>query len=43
LRTDNANLDARVVTRSLELVEVRAALQESEAERIRLEQLVSRA
>ena len=43
LRTDNANLDARVVTRSLELVEVRAALQESEAERIRLTQLVSRA
>jgi len=43
LRTDNANLDARIVTRSLELVEVRAALQESEAERIRLTQLVSRA
>ncbi len=43
LRTDNANLDARVVTRSLELVEVRAALQESEAERVRLQQLVSRA
>ncbi len=43
LRTDNANLDARVVTRSLELVEIRAALEESEAQRIRLEQLVSRA
>lgn len=43
LRADNANLDARVITRSLELVEVRAALQESEAERIRLERLVSRA
>jgi DNA-binding response OmpR family regulator len=43
LRTDNANLDARVVTRSLELVETRAALQASEAERLRLEQLVSRA
>ena len=43
LRADNANLDARVVTRSLELVEVRAALQESEAERARLAQLVSRA
>jgi DNA-binding response OmpR family regulator len=42
LRADNANLDARVVTRSLELVEVRAALQESEAERVRLEQLVRR-
>ena len=42
LRTDNANLDARVVTRSLELVEIRAALEESEAQRIRLEQLVSR-
>ena len=43
LRVDNANLDARVVTRSLELVDVRAALQESEAERMRLMQLVSRA
>ena len=43
LRTDNANLDARVITRSIELGEIRAALQESEAERIRLQQLVSRA
>lgn len=43
LRADNANLDARIVTRSLELVEIRAALHESEAERVRLQQLVSRA
>jgi len=43
LQTDNANLDARVVTRSIELKEMQAALEQSEAERIRLEQLVSRA
>jgi len=43
LRADNANLDARVITRSIELGEIKAALQESEAERIRLQQLVSRA
>jgi DNA-binding response OmpR family regulator len=43
LQADNANLDARVVTRSIELKEMRAALEQSEAERIRLEQLVSRA
>lgn len=43
LRADNATLDARVVTRSLELGEIRAALQHSEAERLRLQQLVSRA
>src|SRR5262245_43306307 len=43
LRADNANLDARVVSRSLELVDVRAALQESEAERLRLQLLVNRA
>jgi DNA-binding response OmpR family regulator len=43
LRADNATLDARVVTRAIELGEVRAALEQSEAERIRLQQLVSRA
>lgn len=43
LRADNATLDARVITRSIELGEMRAALQESEAERLRLQQLVSRA
>ena len=42
LRADNANLDARVVTRSIELGEIRAALRESEAERLRLQKLVSR-
>ena len=42
LRADNANLDARVVTRSIELGEMRAALQQSEAERERLRQLVAR-
>ena len=42
LRADNATLDARVITRSLELGEIRAALQQSEAERVRLQQLVSR-
>jgi DNA-binding response OmpR family regulator len=42
LRADNATLDARVITRSIELGEMRAALQESEAERQRLQQLVSR-
>ena len=40
LRADNSNLDARVVTRSIELGEMRAALQQSEAERLRLQQLV---
>ena len=43
LRADNATLDARVITRSIELGEIRAALQHSEAERLRLQQLVSRA
>lgn len=38
LRADNATLDARVVTRSIELGETRAALMESEAERLRLRQ-----
>ena len=42
LRADNATLDARVITRAIELGEIRAALQESEAERIRLQHLVSR-
>jgi len=42
LRADNATLDARVVTRSIELGETRAALMESEAERLRLQQLVIR-
>lgn len=42
LRADNATLDARVITRSLELGEMRVALEQSEAERVRLQQLVSR-
>jgi DNA-binding response OmpR family regulator len=42
LRHDNAALDARVVTRAIELGEIRAAFERSEAERLRLEQLVSR-
>ncbi|WP_294121191.1 response regulator [Sphingomonas sp.] len=42
LRIDNATLDARVITRAIELGETRAALQQSEAERLRLQQLVSR-
>lgn len=42
LRADNATLDARVITRSIELGETRAALKQSEAERKRLQQLVSR-
>lgn len=42
LRADNATLDARVVTRSIELGEMRTALQQSEAERLRLQRLVSR-
>jgi len=42
LRADNATLDARVVTRSIELGETRAALMESEAERLRLQQLIIR-
>jgi DNA-binding response OmpR family regulator len=43
LRADNATLDARVVTRAIELGEARAALMQSEAERLRLEQLVRKA
>jgi two-component system, OmpR family, phosphate regulon response regulator PhoB len=42
LKHDNAALDARVVTRAIELGEVRAAFEKSEAERLRLEQLVGR-
>jgi DNA-binding response OmpR family regulator len=42
LRADNATLDARVVSRAIELGEIRAALMQSEAERLRLEQLVAR-
>lgn len=40
LRNDNAVLDARVVTRAIELGEVRDRLRVSEAERQRLESLV---
>jgi DNA-binding response OmpR family regulator len=43
LRADNATLDARVISRAIELSEIRAALEQSEAERLRLEQLVRRA
>jgi len=42
LRRDNATLDARVVTRAIELGEVRARLLESEAERRRLAGMVGR-
>jgi two-component system, OmpR family, phosphate regulon response regulator PhoB len=42
LRSDNATLDARVITRAIELGELRSALQQSEAERVRLQRLVSR-
>ena len=42
LRLDNATLDARVVTRAIELGEVRARLLESEAERRRLAGMVVR-
>jgi two-component system, OmpR family, phosphate regulon response regulator PhoB len=42
LRADNATLDARVITRAIELGETRAALEESEAERARLQRLVTR-
>jgi hypothetical protein len=43
LRHDNAALDARVITRAIELGEIRAKFAESEAERLRLQQMVSRA
>ena len=41
LRADNATLDARVVTRAIELGEVRAALEASESERVRLASQIS--
>ena len=43
LRDDKATLDARVVTRAIQLGEMRVALEASEAERIRLERIVGRA
>lgn len=43
LRSDNATLDARIVTRAIELGEMRQALQESELERRRLTRLVGNA
>lgn len=43
LREDNAALDARVVTRAIELGEARDRLRASEAERDRLAQIVGRA
>jgi len=42
LKHDNATLDARVVTRAIEIGEIRAALEQSEAERLRLQRLVAR-
>ena len=42
LLDDKATLDARVVTRAIQLGEMRAALEASEAERIRLELIVGR-
>ena len=42
LRLDNATLDARVVTRAIELGEMRVRLLESEAERRRLAGMVGR-
>jgi len=41
LRADNATLDARVVTRAIELGEMRVALAASEVERVRLAGIVS--
>ena len=43
LRDDNAVLDARVVTRAIELGETREQLRASEAERLRLAAMVNRA
>ena len=37
LRNDNAALDARIVTKAIELGELRARLRDTEAERLRLE------
>jgi len=42
LKHDNAALDARVVSRAIELSEIRAALQQSEAELLRLQRLIAR-
>ncbi len=42
LRADNATLDARVVTRAIELGEMRVALKASEDARVRLETLMRR-
>lgn len=42
LRNDNAALDARVASRAIELGEIREALEQSEAERQRLQRMVSR-
>jgi DNA-binding response OmpR family regulator len=42
LRHDNAALDARVISRVIELGEIKAALEQSEAERLRLQLLVGR-
>ncbi|QNN64781.1 response regulator transcription factor [Sphingomonas rhizophila] len=42
LREDNAVLDARVITRAIELGEARAALQASEAGLLRLQKIVAR-
>jgi len=41
LKADNANLDARVVSRAIEIGEIRAALEQSELERLRLQALVA--
>jgi DNA-binding response OmpR family regulator len=41
LREDNAALDARIVTRAIELGEMRDRLHSSEAERRRLQQLIA--
>ena len=43
LLDDKATLDARVVTRAIQLGEMRVALEASEAERVRLELIVGRA
>ncbi len=42
LKHDNATLDARVITRAIEIGEIKAALEKSESERLRLQQLVAR-
>ena len=42
LKHDNAALDARVVTRAIEIGEIRVALEQSELERLRLQALVAR-